>query len=98
MLRKEHQLFDLPQEKLKPGDPSSLKYDLMAIQLAHFDAIVIKTNIGGTDSKRLLMENERSHDMLFLKAFTRMEIDPKNLNTCSGRLGVITGHENPITK
>lgn len=58
----------------------------MTVQLPHFGAIVIKANIEDAQVRRLLVNNRSFCDILFLEAFSKMGIDPKNLNLCSGGL------------
>lgn len=43
----------------------------MEIQLPHFDAIVISTNIRGAKVRRILVD-ESFYDIFFLEVFTRM--------------------------
>lgn len=69
----------------------------MTVQLPHSDAIIIITNIGGAEVKRLLVDNGSSCDIFFLEAFSKMGINPKNLKPCSGGLVGFTGHETPLT-
>lgn len=90
---------NLPREEKKPGDHIiSEGSNLMTIQLPYSDAIIITTDIGGTEVRRLLKDNGSSYDKPFLETFSRMRIDSKNLKPCSRGLVRFTGHEIPKTR
>lgn len=80
-------LVNAPYKKQKPRDSITFEgSDLMMVKLPHSDTIVIEKNIGGANVRRLLVDNGSSCDILFLKAFLRMGIDPKNLKPWTGML------------
>ena len=66
----------------------------------HNDPLVIVLNIEGFNTKRILVDNGRSADIIYLHAFQQLKLDPKRLCLFESPLvsfsgeGLSQGHSN----
>ena len=60
-------------------DMSFNKADAKGVKQPHNDPLVIMLNIEGFNSKRILMDNGSSTDIIYLPAFQQLKLDPKRL-------------------
>ena len=53
--------------------------DARGVKLPHNDPLVIMLNIEGFNTKRILVDNGSSADIIYLPAFQQLRLDPKRL-------------------
>ena len=53
--------------------------DARGVKQAHNDPLVIMLNIEGFNTKRILMDNGSSADIIYLPTFQQLKLDPKRL-------------------
>ena len=51
----------------------------MGVKQPHNDPLVIMLNIEGFNTKRILVDNGSSMDIIYLLAFQQLRLDPKRL-------------------
>ena len=55
------------------------KADAREVKQPHNDLLVIMLNIEGFNTKRILIDNGSSADIIYLPAFQQLKLDPKRL-------------------
>ena len=55
------------------------KADARRVKQPHNDLLVIMLNIEGFNTKRILVDNGSSADIIYLPAFQQLRLDPKRL-------------------
>ena len=60
-------------------DISSNEADVRGVKQPHNDPLVIMLNIEGFNTKRILVDNGSSADIIYLPAFQQLRLDPKRL-------------------
>ena len=53
--------------------------DTLGVKQPHNDPLVIMLNIEGFNTKRILVDNGSSVDIIYLPAFQQLRLDPKRL-------------------
>ena len=53
--------------------------DARGVKQPHNDLLVIMLNIEGFNTKRILVDNGSSADIIYLPAFQQLKLDPKRL-------------------
>ena len=53
--------------------------DALGVKQPHNDPLVIMLNIEGFNTKRILVDNGSSADIIYLLAFQQLRLDPKRL-------------------
>ena len=61
-------------------DMSFSEGDAMGVKQPHNDPLVIMLNIEGFNTKRVLVDNGNSADIIYLPAFQQLRLDPKRLH------------------
>ena len=56
-----------------------LKEDARGVKQPHDDPLVIILMIEGFDTRRVLVDNRSSADIIYFSAFQQLKVDPKNL-------------------
>ena len=75
--------------------------DAMGVKQPHNDPLVIMLNIEGFNTKRILVDNGSSADIIYLPAFQQLRLDPKRLRRPQGHSdidgdgGVLSGAVDP---
>ena len=60
-------------------DMSFNEADARGVKQPHSDPLVIMLNIEGFNTKRILVDNGSSADIIYLPAFQQLKLDPKRL-------------------
>ena len=60
-------------------DMSFNEGDVRGVKQPHNDPLVIMLNIEGFNTKRILMDNGNSTDIIYLPAFQQLKLDPRRL-------------------
>ena len=61
-------------------DMSFNKADAKGVKQPHNDLLVIMLNIEGFNTKRILVDNGSSANIIYLSAFRQLKLDPKRLH------------------
>ena len=80
-------------------DMSFNEADAKGVKQPHNDPLVIMLNIEGVNTKRILVDNGSSADIIYLPAFQQLKLDPKRLRPFKSplrqfqrRQGISQGH------
>ena len=65
--------------------------DAKGVKQPHNDLLVIMLNIEGFNTKRILMDNGSSADIIYLPAFQQLKLDPKRLRPFESPLVSFSG-------
>ena len=65
--------------------------DARGMKQPHNDPLVIVLNIEGFNTKRILVNNGRSADIIYLPAFQQLKLDPKRLRPFESLLVSFSG-------
>ena len=63
----------------------------MGVKQPHNDPLVIMLNIEGFNTKRILVDNGSSADIIYLSAFQQLRLDPKRLRPFDSPLVSLSG-------
>ncbi|XP_030936073.1 uncharacterized protein LOC115961195 [Quercus lobata] len=72
-------------------DMSFNEGDAMGVKQPHNDPLVIMLNIEGFNTKRILVDNGSSADIIYLPAFQQLRLDPKRLRPFDSSLVSFSG-------
>ena len=72
-------------------DMSFNEADARGVKQPHNDPLVIMLNIEGFNTKRILMDNRSSADIIYLPAFQQLKLDPKRLHPFESPLFSFSG-------
>ena len=72
-------------------DMSFNEADARGVKQPHNDPLVIMLNIEGFNTKRILMDNGSSADIIYLPAFQQLKLDPKRLRPFESPLVSFSG-------
>ena len=72
-------------------DMSFSEGDAMGVKQPHNDPLVIMLNIEGFNTKRILVNNGSSADIIYLPAFQQLRLDPKRLHLFDSPLVSFSG-------
>ena len=67
------------KQRLTDQDMSFNEADARGVKQPHNDPLVIMLNIKGFNTKRILIDNGSSADIIYLLAFQQLKLDPKRL-------------------
>ena len=67
------------KQKRTDQDMSFNEADARGVKQSHNDPLVIMLNIEGFNTKRILVDNGSSADIIYLPAFQQLKLDPKRL-------------------
>jgi len=62
------------------------KEDARGVKQPHDDPLVIMLMIEGFNTRRVLVDNESSTDIIYLSAFQQLQVNPKNLRPFKSQL------------
>ena len=65
--------------------------DARGVKQSHNDSLVIMLNIEGFNTKRILVDNGSSTDIIYLPAFQQLKLDPKRLRPIESPLVSFSG-------
>ena len=65
--------------------------DAKGVKQPHNDPLVIMLNIEGFNTKRILVDNGSSVDIIYLPAFQQLKLDPKRLRPFESPLVSFSG-------
>lgn len=72
-------------------DMSFNKVDVRGVKQPHNDPLVIMLNIDGFNTKRILVDNGSSVDIIYLPAFQQLKLDPRRLRPFDSPLVSFSG-------
>ena len=72
-------------------DMSFNEANAKGVKQPHNDPLVIMLNIEGFNTKRILVDNDSSADIIYLLAFQQLKLDPKRLHPFDSPLVSFSG-------
>ena len=72
-------------------DMSFNEADARGVRQPHNDPLVIMLTIEGFNTKRVLVDNDSSADIIYLPAFQQLKLDPKRLRSFDSSLVSFNG-------
>ena len=72
-------MIPLIKQRRMDEDMSFNEANARGVRQPHNDPLVIMLNIEGFNTKRILVDNESSMDIIYLPAFQQLKLDPKRL-------------------
>ena len=72
-------------------DMSFNEADARGVRQPHNDPLVIMLTIEGFNTKRILVDNDSSADIIYLPAFQQLKLDPKRLRSFDSSLVSFNG-------
>ena len=72
-------------------DMSFNEADARGVRQPHNDPLVIMLTIEGFNTKRVLVDNDSSADIIYLPAFQQLKLDPKGLRSFDSSLVSFNG-------
>ncbi|XP_030970301.1 uncharacterized protein LOC115990628 [Quercus lobata] len=91
--RQVNSLHTMPSSKHRRTyqDMSFNEEDARGVKQPHNDPLVIVLNIEGFNTRRILIDNGSSADIIYLPAFQQLRLDPKRLRPFDSRLVSFSG-------
>ena len=79
------------KQKQADQDMSFNEADARGVKQPHNDSLVIMLTIEGFNTKRILMDNSSSADIIYLPAFQQLKLDPRRLRSFDSSLVSFSG-------
>ena len=84
-------MVPLFKQRRMDQDMSFNEADARGVKQPHNDPLVIMLNIEGFNTKRILVDNGSSADIIYLPAFQQLKLDPKRLHSFESPLVSFSG-------
>ena len=84
-------MVPLFKQRWMDQDMSFNEADARGVKQPHNDPLVIMLNIEGFNTKRILVDNGSSADIIYLPAFQQLKLDPKRLRSFESPLVSFSG-------